>query len=74
MAKFEIKVNATAAQAQLDRLAKAGTALEPVFADIGEALQIRIDQCFAKQVDWDGQPWAKNELSTLNDQSGSDPN
>ena len=65
MAKFEIKVNDTAVQAQLARLAKGGAALEPVFADIGEALKIRIDQCFAKQVDWDGQPWAKNEISTL---------
>lgn len=65
MAKFEIKVNDTAVNAQLDRLAKGGAALQPVFADIGEALKIRIDQCFAKQQDWDGNPWKANQLSTL---------
>ena len=65
MTKFTVTVNDTAVNAQLDRLAKGGAALEPVFADIGEALKIRIDQCFAKQQDWDGQPWAKNELSTI---------
>lgn len=65
MAKFTITVNDSAINAQLERLIKGGAALEPIFTDIGEALKIRIDQCFAKQQDWDGQPWAKNELSTM---------
>ena len=65
MTKFPITVNDQAVKAQLDRLAAGGAALQPVFADIGEALKIRIDQCFAKQQDWDGQPWAKNEVATI---------
>ncbi len=65
MAVVQVQVDTTEVSEALENLIRLGRRPEPALKDIGEYMQVAVDDRFAAQTAPDGTPWAPNSPKTL---------